>query len=918
MSRWHKSRCSVREGGVGVRPDGVPHCLNCLQSPDVAQLLEQFALEDSRLRIPPDEPPSELNLAWPPTVPYVRSREEETTVGAGLGAAVSQPPRESSTASTLQGQVASSVYPQALRTNQLRLLVLDSRDTPSCGNEAEDNWPVHVELETYNDNNCPEYEAVSYLWGGEDGDSSPRQPVYVGRFWDTLFQTKNCHEMLRLLRPKRGIRFLWVDALCINQNDLDERTQQVAKMAFIYGHALRVVLYLGPDMVTPLPPPSSYPARRRLEDLVPHVAQPQPQPQPFSDLHLRDLLKRRYFSRIWVVQELLLARQVLVRIRDVDFVADHRTSPSLLGRPAWNWVDTPAPWLDHISRGTINDPADLVKIGISLEASDARDNVFGVLGLLRPDLCLVPDYSISAVHTRIGFVAHCLLKGDAPNALLHPGPRNAGIYPSWVPWPALGDAAWRPGTSALDKLWREILAQSHTGTLDIHTIEVNDVPPEPNIEWHRGAHVDPATGSLHLHLVRLMALESAPIKLASSDGFAIMELSRPDSPWRFHLVFQETPRQLDLRPGNDHIFIFDGDTNPPSDRAPVILVLRRVSNKRLDFQLVACCHQVYISCSSRRGLAPMHHYVPLPHEDFRGSRTIEQSLRKLQRIIDRRRELECRHERYSHCLRRSLLQHIRASSLGREIRTHSAMQGPLGPHPDSVRGSPDMVPMLSTLRVMQGILNDERGASPSFVDAFLKERVKLTPIATSLNGVQCVELHVFLSDLETMELVFDVVVLSKASPACRWRRGPAWTLEAGPEDSGFQPITTAALENLFDVVSSRKCWEKTAEDTTMAGNQSSLHVLLPVETIKERYRRDKAVIFVELRSAGLGKRLAVEGGREDDELSLFLKWAPRLPEDGPLPDWAREDPDYLRKVPDWDPDVLEFGVDGSTYRVTIV
>ncbi|KAL8375826.1 hypothetical protein RB595_007105 [Gaeumannomyces hyphopodioides] len=877
MSRWHKSWCDAREGGVRVRLGGVPHCLTCLRSPDVAQLLEQLALEDPRLRIPTDEPPGKLNLAWPPTVPYLGSRAEETTSEAGLGAAISQLPREPSTASTPQTQAAPntnhppSVYPQTLRPDQIRLLVLDSRDTPSGGAEAQDNWPVHVELQTYNDDDCPEYETVSYVWGGEDGDSSPCRPVYVGRLWDVLFQTKNCYEMLRLLRPLHGIRFLWVDALCINQNDLDERTQQVAKMAFIYGHALRVILYLGPDMVTPLPP-SSYPTRRRLEDLAPHSAQP----PPFPDLHLRDLLERRYFSRIWVVQELLLAKQVLARIRDVDFVADHRTSPNLLSRSAWDWADTPAPWLAHISQGIIS-PAELLRIGISREASDRRDNVFGVLGLLRADLRLVPDYSISAAHARIGFAAHCLLQGDAPDVLLHPGPRNASIYPSWVPWPALGDASWRPGTSALDKSWREMLAQSHTSTLDIHTVKINDVSPEPDIAWHRGAHVDPATGSLDLQLVHLMAVENTPLKLASSDGFTIMELSKPNSSWRFHLVFQETPHELDLRPGDDHIFILDDDTNPPSDPAPVVLVMRRVSKKRLDFQLVACCHQVYISCSSGRGLAPMHHpKALLPHRNFLASDSLlqivqerrfkfrsyrfgitklplvlgmihillatpatvgiisaahtenrvdhyllrvlippfiwvisalafylalvfarehrrrgqpefkreldlqfeldlEESERKLE--LERKRKLERERERVlkrerepapkNPCLRRSLLEHIRVSGLGTMIRREFAVQ------------NPDVAHMLSMLRITQGILNDERGASPSFVDTFLKELVEVKPIATSFNGIQCVELHVSLSDFDMVKLVLDAAVLAKASPACRWRRGPVWDVWDG-------------------------------------------------------------------------------------------------------------------------------------------
>ncbi|KAH7117598.1 hypothetical protein B0J11DRAFT_536311 [Dendryphion nanum] len=44
------------------------------------------------------------------------------------------------------------------------------------------NYPVHLGLAIYRDNNRPEYEAVSYVWGGRKGDSTPCQPIYVGPF----------------------------------------------------------------------------------------------------------------------------------------------------------------------------------------------------------------------------------------------------------------------------------------------------------------------------------------------------------------------------------------------------------------------------------------------------------------------------------------------------------------------------------------------------------------------------------------------------------------------------------------------------------------------------------------------------------------------------------------------------------------
>jgi hypothetical protein len=127
-----------------------------------------------------------------------------------------------------------------------------------------ENVPVHVSLETFSNDSHPEYETVSYIWGGENGDNSLRGPIFIGSYWDVLLQTENCWSMLRSIRPKRGERLVWVDALCINQQNLDERTSQVAKMRRIYEQCSRIIAYLGNDLVTQSKP---FPQYRPLYEL---------------------------------------------------------------------------------------------------------------------------------------------------------------------------------------------------------------------------------------------------------------------------------------------------------------------------------------------------------------------------------------------------------------------------------------------------------------------------------------------------------------------------------------------------------------------------------------------------------------------------------------------------------------------------
>ncbi|KAI1130765.1 heterokaryon incompatibility protein-domain-containing protein [Nemania abortiva] len=91
----------------------------------------------------------------------------------------------------------------------------------------------------------PVYEALSYVWGS----TKDRVPVQVSSPAGerTLMVTQNLATALRHLRFEDRLRVLWIDALCIDQSNLTERSRQVLKMGDIYRMSRRVVAWLGPE-----------------------------------------------------------------------------------------------------------------------------------------------------------------------------------------------------------------------------------------------------------------------------------------------------------------------------------------------------------------------------------------------------------------------------------------------------------------------------------------------------------------------------------------------------------------------------------------------------------------------------------------------------------------------------------------------
>jgi hypothetical protein len=103
---------------------------------------------------------------------------------------------------------------------------------------------VSLEIVPFTRDDVYDFEALSYAWGTAENPTE----IFIGASGhQVLSVTQNLAEALPYLRYEDRSRVLWIDAICVNQQDLKERSRQVERMADIFTKASRVVVWLGPE-----------------------------------------------------------------------------------------------------------------------------------------------------------------------------------------------------------------------------------------------------------------------------------------------------------------------------------------------------------------------------------------------------------------------------------------------------------------------------------------------------------------------------------------------------------------------------------------------------------------------------------------------------------------------------------------------
>ncbi|WYZ43182.1 hypothetical protein EsH8_VI_000881 [Colletotrichum jinshuiense] len=374
----------------------------------------------------------------------------------------------------------SSIYPNRLANRCIRLLVLHP-GSASC--------PIRLDLQDASIDDPPPFEALSYVWG----DPSQRKNVKCS--CHTVSVTKNLYDALQHFRlPDREL-LIWVDALCINQEDMEERAHQVQLMRGIYTRATRVVVWLGLDdegkasLAIPLIQAIHQacedqalakgvellsmahftPAPQRLEGLagvsmadIAAAAERMGRlkPDEAAWAALAWLLSRPWFTRVWCVQEIVLARSSVVYVGScsLDWVKLGVTAAWLSEQSLTSGYDVPSEleglrWDNAYAMFDTSELSESSFLDVLVyfrdhNATDPRDKVYGLLGLISCDaLELFPgvDYMKSTAEVYTDVVRTSVSSSGTLVSLCYVQHGLQYVqteFPSWVPrWDISGDVA---------------------------------------------------------------------------------------------------------------------------------------------------------------------------------------------------------------------------------------------------------------------------------------------------------------------------------------------------------------------------------------------------------------------------------------------------------------------------------------------
>jgi len=358
-----------------------------------------------------------------------------------------------------------------LRDGEIRLIELlpSTLDGGPCRKEGnKERFTLRINFQTCQLDSEPlvNFEALSYCWG----DSTKRYPV-IGNDSGILWITENLANALSKVKPEGDPpRLMWADGLCINQEDVDEKSRQVRMMGDIYRRAMRVLICLGEQEDGSEQIPEIVAKLSRAEEMIKDEGLSGQNAYQLSradfkrfglpsffEFKLLEALawleKQPWFGRVWVIQELLLAREAVFLFGHWNLSYDLVIGAILFARNFRIYEQR------GIYQTTLNHFVLLISLRKAFEdgnghfslgnllvffqgaaATDPRDKVYALLSLTEDEHKITVDYNKSRSQVYQDAAEHVLrFNLDVGLQILCFGgyssklPPHKSDCPSWVP-----------------------------------------------------------------------------------------------------------------------------------------------------------------------------------------------------------------------------------------------------------------------------------------------------------------------------------------------------------------------------------------------------------------------------------------------------------------------------------------------------
>ncbi|KAF4345743.1 het-domain protein [Fusarium beomiforme] len=334
-----------------------------------------------------------------------------------------------------------------IKLNQIRLLKL-------VHHEAS----IAAVLKTFSLNEpLPPFHSLSYAWATDGTPLTKNWNILINKQeLAVLDSLRPFFDALRSKGESLGGRWWWIDSICINQADLEERAQQVKHMQHIYCHADQVITWLGEES----------PDSNLAMTFIKHVDKISRKNYNIQELRtllqtdeyrphwtaLSNLLSRRWWSRIWTVQEFVLPSSISFWCgnRNVSRVAvcrsismaDKCTSTGIKETPGFTYGNNRRrAWGLYKAMKkaganvTLSLPALTAYFG-SMKATDDRDRLYGLMGLSTDKPLLSVNYFLSTWEVYLRFAQAFIMRHKSLDiisfASIYDTPGDSS-WPTWVP-----------------------------------------------------------------------------------------------------------------------------------------------------------------------------------------------------------------------------------------------------------------------------------------------------------------------------------------------------------------------------------------------------------------------------------------------------------------------------------------------------